>query len=133
MKATNLTQDHQISHHLLKRKDIATPRTYRKRLSTGERLLTSYYYTEKKKEVALITMEWPGLRRSDNRLTGDDRINEKQDVRPIYEWLAGWLQQQLGKPVSSELSADGSSLKWKRGNKKVDLDYRWGNVTLALY
>ncbi|WP_172277994.1 hypothetical protein [Chryseobacterium sp. LAM-KRS1] len=133
--ATDLTQSHKISNYILDGKDIETPRIYRKKESPFIHLITMYYYTTREKSIELIEFQW-GIK------SHFDSVEESQttpniDTQKLYkskfDWLFAFLMQKLGKPILNNQDKENATVKWKNGNKSVELSLSKYIFELRLY
>ncbi|WP_261511613.1 hypothetical protein [Chryseobacterium paludis] len=133
--ARDLTQSHKISHYLLDGKDIETPRIYRKKESPSIHLITMYYYTAKEKSIELIEFEW-GIKSHFDSVE-EDRTTSNIDTQKLYkskfDWLFSFLTRKLGSPILNNRDKENSTVKWKNGNKSVELSLSKYIFELRLY
>ena len=130
IKATNLTQKHKITHYLLDGKDVETPRIYRKYEGSELKLITSYYYTTKGKNIELIDFEWS---ENTNNKSIEDWINESSEenksIKSKFEQISHYLTKQFGNPNP----IDAETLEWKIKNLVINLSYNRNDASLMIY
>ncbi len=134
LKATDLTQNHKISHYLLEDKDVQTPRIYRKIEDSGVSLLTMYYYNTKNEKIELIEFDWK------NNTNRRDVINSKSNktkseflYKTKFEWISNYLKNKLGEPSSSISESESVEQKWTKDNLIVRVKYIKRGLELRIY
>ena len=130
IKATNLTQKHKITHYLLDGKDVETPRIYRKYEGSELKLITSYYYSTKEKNIELIDFEWS---ENTNNKSIEELIAKKLGgnklMKSKFEQISHYLIKQLGEPNP----IDAETMEWKIKNMVINLSYNRNDTSLMIY
>ncbi len=135
-KATDITQNHKISHYLLDGKDIETPRIYRKIENSALQLNTSYYYTTKEQNVELIEFGWGRTKPTTIEDVIADSLNgdkSKSQYKSKFEWISKYLINKLGTPYNDKKSNKNGIQEWKIENKIIKLFFNENLVELTMY
>lgn len=138
VKSTDLTQNHMMTHYLLKGRDIQTPRIYRKIEDASLKLNTMYYYQTSDKSVKLIEFEWG---RNNNRFNKIEEAiadsfkedNYKSFYKSKFVWLSEFLIKKLGKPSKNQKDKTSATQQWSIKDNVVELFYNDNLVQVTLY
>ncbi|MGV0827770.1 hypothetical protein ACTS9C_02595 [Empedobacter brevis] len=125
--ATDMTQNHKISHYLLDDKEVETPRLYRKYEEPELKLNTSYYYSPKEKIVELIQFEWTENKTTDKWITSINEDNTNYKLK--FDEISKYLIKKLGQPKL----IDHGTQEWEVKNKVIQLVYNRNLVELTMY
>ena len=138
IKSTDLTQNHMMTHYLLKGRDIQTPRIYRKIEDTSLKVNTMYYYKTSDNSLQLIEFEWA---RNNNRFNSIEEAvadsfkdsEYKSLYKEKFDWLSEFLNKKLGEPSKNIKNKTSATQQWSIKDKVIELLYNDNLVEVTLY